>query len=83
VDRLQPRHEMKAQKPAERKSDGALTMGIDVLAIDFHFRAMADDALDHRRHLGCEFPASLRRARELVNSDPNQAAKASLAIVSR
>src|SRR3954468_7672221 len=52
MDRLQPRHELEAQQPAERKGYRALTMRIDVLAINFHFRAMSDDSLDHRRYLG-------------------------------
>jgi hypothetical protein len=47
MDRLQPRHELEPQQPAERKGDRTLAMGVHVLAIDLHFGAVMDDALDH------------------------------------
>ncbi len=47
MDRLQPRHELEPQQLAERKGDRALAMGVHVLAIDLHFGAVTDDALDH------------------------------------
>ena len=50
--RLQPRHELAGQKLAERKGYRAVAMGIDVLAIDFHFGAMVKYSLNHRGHLG-------------------------------
>jgi hypothetical protein len=47
MDRLQPRHELEPQQPAEREGDRALAMGVHVLAIDLHFGAVMHDPLDH------------------------------------
>ena len=51
-DRLQPRHELETQRPAEGKGDCALAVGVDVLTIDLHLGAMMNYPLDHRGDLG-------------------------------
>ena len=50
-DRLEPRGQFEAEQMAKGETDCALAMGIDVLALDLHVRAVAQHALDH----GCNF----------------------------
>ncbi len=49
---FEPWQQIKAQQMAERKPDFALTFAVDILLIDLHVRAMAQDPLDHRGNLG-------------------------------
>src|SRR5205085_11739533 len=46
---FQARQQLEAQEVTERKTDLALTMSIDVIAIDLHLRAMAQQTSDHGR----------------------------------
>ena len=52
MDRLQPRHELESQQPAECEGDRALAVGVHILTIDLHLGAMMDDPLDHGGDLG-------------------------------
>lgn len=52
MNRLEPRQQLKSQEAAEREGHLALLVAVDVLAIDFHLGAMAQDARDHRSGLG-------------------------------
>jgi hypothetical protein len=46
-DRLQSWHQLEPQQVTERESDRALAMGVHVLSIDFHLRAVMNHAFDH------------------------------------
>jgi len=52
VDAFQPWQELKTQQRTKGERDFALPMGIDVLALHRHFRAVPEHARDHRRHFG-------------------------------
>ncbi len=51
-DRLEPRGQFEAEKMCKGEPDGTLAVGIDILALDFHVRAMTQHTLDHGRDLG-------------------------------
>src|SRR5512144_1231241 len=51
VDRLQPWQQLEAEQTAEREGDFALAVAVDILTVDRHFGAVAQDTLHHRGHL--------------------------------
>ena len=59
-DGLEPRQEVKAQEVAEGKADFALAVAVDVLLLDLHLGAVAQDALDHGGDLGGRAALELR-----------------------
>jgi hypothetical protein len=48
MNRFEPRQELETEEPAKREGDRALAVGIDVLSVDLHFGAVANNALNHR-----------------------------------
>ena len=59
-DGLEPRQEVKSQEVAEGKADFALAVAVDVLLLDLHLGAVAQDALDHGGDLGGRTTLELR-----------------------
>lgn len=51
-DGLESRQQVKAQDMTEGKSNLALAVTIDLLALNLHVRTMAQHSFDHRRHFG-------------------------------